>query len=288
MTDVRLADLLVGLSGVADLGMGQPLGAAGDTCRAAVGLARAIGLDDATTAEVFHAALLQHIGCTAYSREASLLFGDEISIKRASLDTDFGKPTEVLLGYLPRIVREAPAGDRLHTATSALFRSRSLVAGYSLANCEVAASIARQLGLPAAAQDGLLDAFETWDGKGQPRGLAGEAIPIVSRVVNVAGCVALFARLGGIAAAQHAVRQRRRRLFDPAVVDAFLVRPAEVLGDPNPRSRTSSRTRPGSPTVASHTCCASSAMPSTSSRPTSSATRRQCRRWRPRPRRGWD
>jgi DNA-binding CsgD family transcriptional regulator len=55
----------------------------------------------------------------------------------------------------------------------------------------------------------------------------------VSRIVNVAGCVALFARLGGIAAAQDAVRQRRRRLFDPAVVDAFLVRPAEVLGDPN-------------------------------------------------------
>jgi hypothetical protein len=34
-----------------------------------------------------------------------------VSIKRASLATDFERSREVLLGYLPTIVRDAPAGE---------------------------------------------------------------------------------------------------------------------------------------------------------------------------------
>ena len=99
---IRLAELLLGLTGVADLGMGQPVGAAARTCQVSVGTARALGCDDHTTSDVFYAALLQHVGCTAYSHEASLLFGDELSIKRASLRTNFERPREVLLDYQPR------------------------------------------------------------------------------------------------------------------------------------------------------------------------------------------
>ena len=109
--DIRLAELLVGLSAVADLGMGQPVGSAARTGLIAVGLARIVGSDESTVSDVFFAALLQHVGCTAYSHEATALFADEVSIKRASLATDFERSREVLLGYLPTIVRDAPAGE---------------------------------------------------------------------------------------------------------------------------------------------------------------------------------
>lgn len=221
MSAVRLSELLIGLSGVADVGMGPPVGGASQTCLAGVGLARALGLDDAAVSAVFYASLLQHVGCTAYSHEASLLFGDEISIKRASVVTDFDRPREVLLGYLPRVVREAPSGERVKTARNVLLRSGSLVEGYTRANCEVAAAVARRLGLPAAVGDGLLDTFEAWNGSGHPRALSGDAISLVARVVTVAACAALFHRLGGPDAAVRAVRQRSARAFDPAVVDAL-------------------------------------------------------------------
>lgn len=218
---IRLAELLLGLTGVADLGMGQPVGAAARTCHAAVGIARVLGCDEQTTSDVFYAALLQHVGCTAYSHEASLLFGNELSIKRASLRTDFERPREVLLDYLPTIMREAPPGDRLRTAANALLRSGGLVAGYTAANCEVAAGVARRLELSAGVQGGLLDIFEWWNGKGLPKRLREDDISLVARIVNVAGCAALFNRLGGPTVGILAVRQRVGRQLDPQVASAF-------------------------------------------------------------------
>jgi hypothetical protein len=74
---IRVAELLVGLSSVADLGMGQPVGSAARSCLVAVWLSRASGCHEDVVADVLYAALLQHVGCTAYSHEASLLFAME-------------------------------------------------------------------------------------------------------------------------------------------------------------------------------------------------------------------
>ena len=64
-SDVRLADLLVALSGVADLGMGMPVGSSARAAVLAVALARGSGCPEPEVAAVFYASLLQHIGCTA-------------------------------------------------------------------------------------------------------------------------------------------------------------------------------------------------------------------------------
>ncbi len=95
--------------------MGQPVGSAARTCLVAVGLARATGCDEATASDVYFASLLQHVGCTAYSHEASLLFADERrSNARRWRPTSHDRAR--WCGYLPSIVREAPAGQRLRTA----------------------------------------------------------------------------------------------------------------------------------------------------------------------------
>lgn len=219
--EIRVAELLLGLSAVADLGIGQPVGSAARTCAVAVTLARATGCDERTVSDVYFAALLQHIGCTAYSHEATLLFADEQSIKSASLVTDFERPREILFGYLPTIAREAPAGEKLRTVRGALLHGRSLTDGYSRANCEVASMVARRLGLPDGVQTGLLQVFERWDGKGRPGRLYGEDASAVARIVNVAAVGALFDRLGGADAAVRVVSQRAGRMLDPAMAASF-------------------------------------------------------------------
>lgn len=226
---IRVPELLVGLSAVADLGMGQPVGSAARSCLVAVGLARASGCAEDTVSDVLYAALLQHIGCTAYSHEASLLFADELSIKRVSLATDFSRPREIVVGYLPAIVREAPQGQKLRTGRSALLHGRSLTDGYSRANCEVASAVARRLGLSEGVQRGLLDIFEWWNGEGRPHRLRGEDVSLVARIVNVAAVIALFDRLGGPDAAMRAVNQRAGRLLDPAIADVFRRATQETL-----------------------------------------------------------
>src|SRR5919198_1235123 len=109
MERLRLAELLAGLSLVADMGMGTDPGQAARAALVATELAAAVGAEDPR--DVYYTALLQHVGCTAYAHEAGRLFdGDEIAVKRAALHVESGEG-----------------------------QPRSLVDGYSAANCEVAA-----------------------------------------------------------------------------------------------------------------------------------------------------
>ena len=227
---VRLAELVAGLSGVADLGMGLPLGSAARSAGLAVEVAERLGCSRDEIAGVFWAGLLQHIGCTAYSHELSALFPDETAIKRISLATDFTRPPEIVLGYLPSVVAAAPPGERLHSLGSVLLHSRSMTRSYRAANCEAAALVSGRLGLPDDTRVGLLDVFEWWNGGGGPRGCSGEEISVVSRVVNAAGYAVFFDRLGGPDAVRRALAQRSGRYLDPAVV-----------GGPGPPSRRTAR-----------------------------------------------
>jgi HD-GYP domain-containing protein (c-di-GMP phosphodiesterase class II) len=229
----RLAELLVSFSAIADLGMGLPAGEAARTALVAVELARRCGCPEREVSDVFHAALLQHIGCTAYSHEVSFLFADETSVKRASLATDFTRRREVYLGYLPRIVRESPPGERLRTVRSAVLHAKRMTEGYQLANCEAASVVAQRLGLPDAVRTGLLDVFEWWNGGGGPKQRRGEDISAVSRLVNVAGYAVFFDRVGGPAAAAEAVGQRSGGYLDPAIATTFTARAADLLAPTN-------------------------------------------------------
>jgi hypothetical protein len=108
---LRLADLLVGLSGVTDLGMGLSVGSAARSCLVSTRLAQESGCDDAEVRDVFYTSLLMHVGCTAYSHELSQLVGDELSMKRAGIDTNFENPREVITGFIPGWSVRRPRGS---------------------------------------------------------------------------------------------------------------------------------------------------------------------------------
>jgi hypothetical protein len=153
---LRVAELLAGLSLVADLGMGFEAGKAGRAAAVAMEIADVV--DAASPRDVYYTALLQHIGCTAYAHEtAALLGGDEIAVKRAAARTDFGDPREIMRSYLPHLAPTASLLTRVRVAGTAAVRARHVVQGYSLANCEVAARTADRLGLGEGVRAGLSD-----------------------------------------------------------------------------------------------------------------------------------
>ncbi|MGB9375903.1 MAG: HD domain-containing phosphohydrolase, partial [Mycobacteriales bacterium] len=227
--ELRLADLLIGLSSVTDLGMGQPVGEAARATLLAVRLAAAANLSDSDISDVFFTSLLRHIGCTAYSHESAAFFADEQSVKQATQRTDFTRPTDIFLGYLPRITRAAPRGAKLHTLRSALVNSKAVTEGYTTGACEVGSSMAQRLGLPPGVRTGLLHVFEWWNGKGSPRGVAGDDLSRAIRLATVAGLAVLFHRLGGVEGATTAIRQRSGSYLDPAFAELFCEHAPELL-----------------------------------------------------------
>jgi hypothetical protein len=117
MSSLRLSELLVGLSRIADIGLGFEPGEAARAAVIAAELARELGLPEPS--DIYYVTLLQHIGCTAYAHEAAgLLGGDEIAVKAAAARTDFGDPADVLLGYLPSLAPGTGAGARLRPRAS--------------------------------------------------------------------------------------------------------------------------------------------------------------------------
>jgi HD-GYP domain-containing protein (c-di-GMP phosphodiesterase class II) len=229
MERLALADLLAGLSLVADLGMGLEPGQAGRATVVAMGLARVV--DAPQPSDVYYTALLQHVGCTAYAHEASaLLGGNEIAVKRAAVLTDFGDPRDVARTYLPHLAPAASVASRLRVAGTAAVRARQIVRAYSLANCEVAARTARRVGLGPGVQAGLTDIYEQWDGRGGPRGVGGEAVAQAARIAQVAATAALFHRVGGAEAAIDAVRRRAGKALDPALTEVVVRQGREILG----------------------------------------------------------
>lgn len=229
MEQLRLAELLAGLSLVADVGMGLEPGEAARAALVAMELTRVVDAPEPT--DVYYTTLLQHIGCTAYAHEAAaLLGGDEIAVKRAALRTDFGDPRDILRSYLPHLAPTADILTRLRAAGTAAVRARDVVRGYSRANCEVAARTAERVGLSAGVATALTDIYEQWDGKGGPRGLRGDAIALPARIAQVAVTAALFHRMGGVSTALEAVRRRSGAALDPQLAEILRRQGSRILG----------------------------------------------------------
>jgi HD-GYP domain-containing protein (c-di-GMP phosphodiesterase class II) len=229
MEQLRLAELLAGLSLVSDAGMGLEPGEAARAALVAMELAAAVGA--AEPADVYYTTLLQHVGCTAYAHEAAaLLGGDEIAVKAAAMRTDFSDPRDIVRTYLPNLAPTARPLMRLRAAGTAAVRGRAIVRGYSRANCEVAARTAERVGLGSGVVAGLTDVYEQWDGKGGARGLRAEAIAFPARIAQVAVAAALFHRIGGTDVAMAAVRRRAGTALDPGLAGALCSMPRRILG----------------------------------------------------------
>jgi HD-GYP domain-containing protein (c-di-GMP phosphodiesterase class II) len=224
-----LAEPLAALSLVTDLARGHPPEEAIRACLLATELGRRTGLRDADLSAVYFTTLLRFIGCTATSHEyAGALGGDDIAARGRGDRIDPTAPREAL-AYLFGLSEGRPLRRRASAFGSALRSAKGVIAEGARADCEVGAHMARRFELDPAVEEALLAIFERWDGKGAPRGLAGEAIPFAARYAALAFAVVMFASEGGRTAATEVVSRWSGRVLDPALVTAFVKQADDLL-----------------------------------------------------------
>ena len=161
-------------------------------------------------------------------------FGDDLRLRADSYQIDkVGLPLmRFMLGH---VGAGAPPLRRLTMIGRFLAEGAGEASQSFVAHCQTTGDIAGRLGLDAEVGHALAQAFERWDGKGVPAGLAGEQIDPVMRVVQIADD-----RMGQ---GRTAVARRARARPDAPVPDRADLVPAAQAG----RDRRDRRTAPRAP-----------------------------------------
>jgi len=212
---VRLAELLATVSLATDLAHDVPAESALRDALFSVRLARLAGWSRDELSDTYYLALLYHVGCTgAVSIQSRMGAGDDVSVRRWLSEVDFANRPELMRAVITRVAREW--GPRQWVSGTAGFISSSGAAPEVLASvADVAVRLSARLGASPKVTDALRHTYARWDGKvftDLPRG--DEQSPI-ARLVHLVHVAQTYHQVGGIAAANAAVRERSGGEFDP-------------------------------------------------------------------------
>jgi HD-GYP domain-containing protein (c-di-GMP phosphodiesterase class II) len=218
---VPLTDVLAALSFALDLTEGQPMGHSLRSSLIAMELAARLDLPIQMRRDLYYASLLKDAGCSSNASAVFEMFGaDDIAAKRARMKIDWSNDVRAALYAFEHAAPGASWFERAkRVATLAKMGPRS-AAKLVQVRCDRGAEIVMQLGLGHGAAEGVRALEEHWDGDGHPRGLRGEEIPMVARLLGLAQILEVFAAEGGPHAGLALVRRRSGKWFDPTVVEA--------------------------------------------------------------------
>jgi len=223
-----MAELLAALSLGIDLGFNQPMEHVLRQCRIALRLCEIIGLSDQERVAVYYTALLVNVGCHSDAHEQAYWFGDDIALKSSKYDHE-----PFSIGDVAAMMRLLGSGGTpLHRARVAFdfaISGRKEVDGMIERHAALARTLAGELGLPDSVLDSLGASYERWDGKGWPGDLAGNDIPLASRITQLAEFVEVAHRTGGTEAARAIAERRSGKQFDPRLVTVLVADAEKVL-----------------------------------------------------------
>jgi HD-GYP domain-containing protein (c-di-GMP phosphodiesterase class II) len=219
---ISMAEVLAALSLATDLGAGRSMGHAMRACTLGMQMARELRLSETEQAELYYSFLLMHSGCTVLSLGmAPAIQGDELAaIGDAALRDD----TSLLdtLDWMRRYVYpDAPLPTRALNMLGMMLHARD-TGDHLRGACEVAVRVAQRLGMPQGVQEAVRHYLERWDGKG-PYGLAGSAIPLKARLLQLALKMEAAYTARGRNEAEVMAQEQKGKTFDPQLVEAFLV-----------------------------------------------------------------
>jgi HD-GYP domain-containing protein (c-di-GMP phosphodiesterase class II) len=215
---IRAAELVGALSLATDLGTGQPLEHALRTAVLAVRLGELAGASAEELADAYYVALLHASGCTSNGHEATQFFGEDIEHRAAFFLIDPADPEQVMAFYRTHVGPGRPPEVReqmIEAALSDPSRARDSFA----AMCEVAQRFAGWLGLGRGVEDALEFVFARWDGRGMPRDVGGETMPLPARLLHVARDFSLFLSAAGRDDACDVVERRAGAAYDPRLAE---------------------------------------------------------------------
>src|SRR5713226_624468 len=192
-TEVRLSEVLAGLSYALDLTEGQRPGHAVRTCAIGMRLAEIIGLNQRQRSALFYSLLMKDLGCSSNSSRFAALFAADDHRLKASLKTiDWSNALESFRW----VGRSAAPGAfwlrRLGQTLAVLARGPKGASEVVQTRCERGAEIARLLGFAEDTVQAIRALDEHWDGRGQPYAVKGTEIPLLGRIVGLAQTVEVF------------------------------------------------------------------------------------------------
>jgi HD-GYP domain-containing protein (c-di-GMP phosphodiesterase class II) len=218
---IALSEVLGGLSYALDLTEGEPPGHAVRSCLIGMRLADEIGLDPTTRSHLFYALLLKDAGCSANSARMAALFGaDDHRAKRTSKRVNWSGAFPAFVWAARTVAPRGSPRKRLERLL-AIKSEGEVTKALMLARCDRGAEIAYLLGFEDDTAEAIRALDEHWDGRGQPRGLRGEEIPLLGRILCLAQTAEIFHASGGVDAARAVARRRRGGWFDPDLVDVL-------------------------------------------------------------------
>ena len=219
---LSLAEILSSLSYALDLTGGNPMGHAQRTCLVAMRLGAMYGLSEQSLTSLFYASLMKASGCSSNAARMYEIFGaDEIKVKSKITVVD---PTNLIEAASFIMGNVVPGGSLLAKAmrTLDIASHKDKLEATVKTRCSRGYQIALTLGLGEEAANCIYYLMERWDGRGKPDGVKGDAIPILSRIVNVAQHIEVLGKTYGLTAAFEIVRKRSGKTFDPEIVNLLL------------------------------------------------------------------
>ncbi len=218
---LKLSELIGALSHALDITEGQPAGHCVRTCWIGMHIGRQLGLPERDQWELYYTLLLKDLGCSSNAaRICELYLTDDLHFKR-----DF----KFVGDSLPQMLRfvfshtglKAGLADRLRSVLNIMRNGPEIATSLIQTRCTRGADIARQLRFSDAVADGIAGLDEHWNGGGKPAGVAGESIPLFSRIALLSQVIDVFHAADGPSAAVAEARTRAGSWFDPRLVQAF-------------------------------------------------------------------
>jgi HD-GYP domain-containing protein (c-di-GMP phosphodiesterase class II) len=216
---VPLSEVIASLSHALDMTEGQPQGHSVRSCMIGMRLGEEAGFDRNQLIELYYALLLKDAGCSSNASRIASLFGSDDQYVKPRLKTvDSDDRRRLAMETWRTTSRGGSVWSRMRHFLGIAHHpgvTRELIA----ARCERGAGIVRNLGFPEGTATAIQSLDEHWNGKGHPQGLEGEAIPRLSRVMNLAQTIEVFLWKGERDLAVEVLRDRSGRWFEPALVD---------------------------------------------------------------------
>lgn len=218
---MQLSELMGALSYALDITEGQPPGHCVRVCWIGMHVGQRAGLGQEQLWELYYTLLLKDLGCSSNAaRICELYLTDDRDFKR-----DFktvGDSLPQVLGFvLKHTGLKAGLAERFRSVMTILRDGPAIAQSLIATRCQRGADIARLLRLPEAVAEGIYSLDEHFNGNGKPARLAGDAIPVYSRIALLAQVIDVFHTEGGPAAAMREARSRAGAWFDPRLVAAL-------------------------------------------------------------------
>jgi len=220
-TGITLSELIGSLSYALDITEGQPAGHCVRCCWIGMHIGRDIGMPENQLWNLYYTLLLKDLGCSSNAaRICELYLTDDLHFKHDFKFVGESLP-QVLQFVFQHTGLQAGLAERFRSVLNILRNGSQIAHELIATRCSRGADIARLLRFSEEVASGIYSLDEHYNGLGKPHALAGEAIPVFSRIALLAQVIDVFNKANGQEAALAEIQSRSGHWFDPQLVASF-------------------------------------------------------------------